>query len=473
MAGLPDLSVLELTHFNFSGACALLPSLTALRPQTSSSQQAAAAPQLSNLVQLHLQHVAVPASLLRSFAVLQRLKLHSVQVLTTDGDPRAVAAATAPQLRSVVELELQGMAVPTSFLRSFLNLQQLVLRDLHLRSANAWQQAQQSGSAASLADVLAVIGQMGRLQRIQLAGLPLRACQNLNRLSSLTACSELQHLTISGTVNSRPLPPWAMHYMLPPGRRLPGLRQLRIEGNPYLSKGETVDEVLALSCVHASCVRRIARCCRGLRVLALCNVLSDSDAVDALTRLTSLTALSLARPVCDDAATAAVAQLAGLRKLSWDALGTVQQNTFPEKAPAVVTVPGLRQLTALRGLTALELVGCGRITTTTLETLMAVSVVCKPLQLCRACICIGSHAPAHLMCQPHMDTSRRSSTAAAAPCSRKREVLLHPALTKQCCLCVAVFLVLLCVGAGARRVAPAAAAADRSSARCLAVVHPA
>lgn len=161
--------------------------------------------------------------------------------------------------------------------------------------------------------------------------------------------------------------------MLPAGRRLPGLRQLRIEGNPYLRKDEVVDEVLALSCVDASSVRRIARCCRGLQVLALCNVLHDAAVVNALTRLTSLTALSLAGPLCDDAATAAVAQLTGLRKLRWDALGTLQQNTFPEKAPAVVTVPGLRQLTALRGLTALELVGCGRIATTTLKTLTAVS----------------------------------------------------------------------------------------------------
>lgn len=367
LASLPHLSVLDLEDHEVPDVFELLPpSLTALQLRTSSPQQTAAAPQLSSLVQLQLQDVKVQASLLRSFPVLQRLKLVSVQVLCTADD----AAAAAPQPLSLVELKLQRMQVQLGFLHSVLDVQQLVLRDLPLRPATSGQQAQQPGwGYASLADMLTAIGQMSRLQRLQLADLPLNACRDLGMLSSLTASSELQHLIVSGSLSSRPLPARALRYMLPASRQLPELLQLRIVGNPYLSKGETVDAVLALSYVHAACVRRLARCCPGLRSLALCHVLRDAAAVGAVTRLTTLTALSLAGPVCDDAATPAVAQLTGLRSLCWDALGTVQQNTFPEKAPAVVTVPGLRQLTALRALTSLELVGCGRITTTTLQTL--------------------------------------------------------------------------------------------------------
>jgi hypothetical protein len=128
--------------------------------------------------------------------------------------------------------------------------------------------------------------------------------------------------------------------------------------------------------------------------------------------MTTLTALSLAGPVCDDAATPAVAQLTGLRQLCWDALGTVQQNTFPEKAPAVVTVPGLRQLTALRGLTSLELVGCGRITTTTLETLRTVSVGLQGYG-CNCMLTLHHHWMTLLYpCSAH------AQTAEAAQCSQ-------------------------------------------------------
>lgn len=121
-AGLP-LSVLQLNDHDIPNVFALLPlSLTALQLHTSSRQQAAAVPQLSSLVQLDLRHVAVRASLLRSFPALRQLKLYKVQVLCTDDDA-AVAAAATPRPHSLLELELQSMEVQLTFLRCFLNLQ--------------------------------------------------------------------------------------------------------------------------------------------------------------------------------------------------------------------------------------------------------------------------------------------------------------------------------------------------------------
>lgn len=74
--------------------------------------------------------------------------------------------------------------------------------------------------------------------------------------------------------------------------------------------------------------------------------------------LTSLTSLSVGGLACGDAAAAAVAQLTRLRSLHWRPATPLGQ--WLPSAGVIVTVSGLEQLTALRGLTALQLDGWRR-----------------------------------------------------------------------------------------------------------------
>ena len=134
--------------------------------------------------------------------------------------------------------------------------------------------------------------------------------------------------------------------MLPPGKQLPHLRVLQLAAGAADEAWECTVDAAVISSIVASCP--------GLQQLELINVVSPPSAVSSLTQLQlQLTSLSVAGNAFADAAVGLVAQMTGLKSLTWGP----RTSHYPS-----VSRTGLQGLTALRGLTRLELQGwrsCG------------------------------------------------------------------------------------------------------------------
>jgi hypothetical protein len=289
----------------------LPPSLTSLE-LTSCTANDPAAPHLSNLKQLEVLHTRVQASLLHSFPKLRRLVLTSVRLQQAAGHPSSSAAAAVDEDNS---------------------------------------------SPEALKDALAAIARMSCLQHLELTDQGLHVCPDINRFTALTASSHLTALHMSDQL-SMLLPAQALRHVLPAGHQLPQLRVLRLRGSHM--PAATAE---AAACGDATGICRMAECCPGLQELQLDNVLAEPTAAACLSQLVSLTGLSIAGRVCSDATAAAVAQLTGLRSLCWE------HAYYYAVAPG--TVSGLQQLTALQGLTYLQLKNCKYCTGRDSKTLKA------------------------------------------------------------------------------------------------------
>lgn len=157
----------------------------------------------------------------------------------------------------------------------------------------------------------------------------------VQQLSALTASSRLTSLHVLARF-SMPLPQGALQHLLSSGVQLPELRVLRLQG------GDSVSEE---QCLGADDTQRIAESCPGLTELTLSGVVSLSVSLAPLLALQrSPQALSVAGAAFGDGAAGVIAQLTGLRSLQW--------------SNGSLTDSGLRQLTALTGLTRLRVKSC-------------------------------------------------------------------------------------------------------------------
>jgi hypothetical protein len=170
---------------------------------------------------------------------------------------------------------------------------------------------------------------------------------DIQRVTALTASSQLTSLQVTNSQFDQPLlPKEALQHMLPPGKQLPHMKQLELEG--YRSEQHNTANVTAEDIAH------IAAACPALDTLHLEHVLADSAAVAALSQLgglaagqPSLTALEVAGAAYDDSSAAAVAQLTNLRSIVWD--------------QSCLSRSGLQQLTALQGLSMMRVTGWKRV----------------------------------------------------------------------------------------------------------------
>lgn len=183
--------------------------------------------------------------------------------------------------------------------------------------------------------LLGALQQLPHLQHLELSRMQLDEVTAVEQLSTLTASSKLTSLHLLARF-SMPLPRGALQQLLPSGLQLPGLRVLRLQGGDGVSEEQ---------CLDSDDVICIAASCPGLTELTLHGVVSLNVSLAPLLALQpSLQALSVAGAAFGDAAAGVVTQLTGLQSLDWSNSG--------------LTDGGLRQLTALTGLTRLRLKSC-------------------------------------------------------------------------------------------------------------------
>jgi hypothetical protein len=183
--------------------------------------------------------------------------------------------------------------------------------------------------------LLASLRQLPQLQHLELSRMQLDEVTAVQQLSALTASSRLTSLHVLARF-SMPLPQGALQHLLSNGVQLPELRVLRLQGGDGVSEEQ---------CLGADDTQRIAESCPGLTELTLSGVVSLSVSLAPLLALQpSLQALSVAGAAFGDGAAGVIAQLTGLRSLEW--------------SNGTLTDSGLRQLTALTGLTRLRVKSC-------------------------------------------------------------------------------------------------------------------
>lgn len=196
--------------------------------------------------------------------------------------------------------------------------------------------------------LLEAIGKLTRLRRLDTVGMCFSHLETLcgdatTALTLLTASNHLTHLSIAeGTYSQSldsPLPPTGVCCMLPAGRQLPRLGTLKLANKAY---EENSDD--PRTCVDASDIHSMAACLPALHSLCLVEVVKSSTAVPSLTSLQGLTHLVAGGKAFGDRGVQHLAKVTSLRALTL--------------RPTTITVTGLEALTALTGLTLLEVQGC-------------------------------------------------------------------------------------------------------------------
>jgi hypothetical protein len=185
--------------------------------------------------------------------------------------------------------------------------------------------------------LLHIIGRLTALQDLVLTDMALDQHSPIQRLSALTASSELRSLCIvDGGGEDGPLPPQALEHLFPAGKQMPNFRELYLEADLFY--GAQYDT--SVVCVTPADIQRICNACSGLQRLCLVNVVA-ADVIDSLPGLPqSMRELEVAGSALGDSAISAITHLTGLQELMW--------------MSRTLTSAGVRQLGAtFQGLTRL------------------------------------------------------------------------------------------------------------------------
>jgi hypothetical protein len=300
----------------------------------------------------HLQRLSIMVQKGLDYSILGRLP-PSITALELSGDTGGVEDASADDLKGDW-LNLKN----APFLQGLSSLQHLLLRDVlfntsrfadlptapltFLQLENVVGYPDEDGAA-----LLAALNQLTGLKHLAL-GANFWECELApEQFSALTAASGLTALHILGR-SEQPLPEGALEHIFPEGRQLPELQLLRLD-----CRIKTEDEAddYYQGCMWPDDVCCIADCCPALQHLQLLRVVrptADADWVHSMQQLPlSLSALSLAGSALRHEVAAAVARLTGLQSLVW--------------TDSPIKQAGLQRLTALTGLTRLELARCSEL----------------------------------------------------------------------------------------------------------------
>jgi hypothetical protein len=207
--------------------------------------------------------------------------------------------------------------------------------------------ASAAATAAAAAAFLTAIGHMKDLVRLEItedhfsaSGFGVTAAQPA-RFEALTVSSKLQRLVLQ-SMDELPLPCGAVQHMFPRGRLLPHLTHLSFEAKSSMDEWAMWNSDDTAGFMTAAELTSMFAACPALVALYLPNALQTGDLTPLLQLPKSVTLLSVGGAAFVDSAAAVVAQLTQLRNLNWE--------VSPD-----LTDAGLQQLTALRGLTRLEL----------------------------------------------------------------------------------------------------------------------
>ena len=253
--------------------------------------------------------VSLKASMLSGLQQLTRLELQNFHNYTegTGLDPEVIAGKTQLEHLKVVKCRITGGSAGVAQLLSHLQpLQQLTY--LHVGDGFFIRQASPPSAA----------------------------------YSALTGSSKLQHLDISGCL----LPHDVWQHVFPAGRQLPHLRELDISGPRSADDYHDPARRMIITTPEAS---RLVSCCPGLQSLNMRFLQYTAELLAPLTGLSGLQELSLS-PFSTTKGLEVVCQLTWLRRLY---LGPSTKDT-----QTILRQRQLQQLTQLKQLTHLELVGC-------------------------------------------------------------------------------------------------------------------
>jgi hypothetical protein len=275
-----------------------------------SKQQPAVFPQqmlqLSDLQELKLHHVVFHPGVLNVMTRLQRLELVTCTLL-----PHAAAAAAGGDDGDDAAVDAANTAAVSALLAAvgrMTDLVSLTFRAGCLGSDEPWWGWEAVPAAA---------------------------------FSALTASSKLQELVVE-SADELPLPWGAVQHAFPAGRVLPHLTQLTLQGI-LSSVPEPIEGTGGRpGFMSAQHLRDVVAACPGLVELHICNAVASDDLTPLLQLPSSVASLQLAGSALGDGAAAAVARLTQLKSLEWDSSDHL-------------TDAGLEQLTALTGLTHLQM----------------------------------------------------------------------------------------------------------------------
>jgi hypothetical protein len=247
-----------------------------------------------------------------------------VQAVQANLDSTKIAASMLSGAHFLTQLELAGCSeVEPAVLEGKTKLQHLQIRHCRLGAA-----PDGAGQAPKAAQLLSHLQQLQQVTHLDLTGTlnvkedtpPATAC------SVLTASSRLQHLNISMCR----LPTAAWHHILPAGRQLPQLRELKLQHlmqpSGYIA-----------SAPEGSC---LVSCCPKLQSLEMQNMLYSAELPASLQALSGLHTMLLTGCESVGGRFEAVRHLTWLRKLGLGCMLGV-------KAQQLLQMTQLKQLTTM------------------------------------------------------------------------------------------------------------------------------
>jgi hypothetical protein len=240
-----------------------------------------------------------------------------------------------PQLTALLDLRLTYCVIPPTALASMTQLQRLDLAQCLVSPAGLSNDA--AADSAGAATLLDLVPKLQHLQQLQLT-VP-RLCNvstPFTAFSALTASSRLTELAMAAE-GKPPLPADAVQRMFAPGKKLLQLKHVDI----------SVRESAYINfCIDADGLAGIVTCYPALERLDIAGVVAPGVDYSVLLQLpASCSKLDVGGPSLTDSAAGVLAQLTDLRDLS----------LFESSA---ISNQGLATLTALQGLTRLNVVRC-------------------------------------------------------------------------------------------------------------------
>lgn len=247
-------------------------------------------------------------------------------------------ATRLTQLTSLRHLQLTKVDFPAALLSKMSALQRLTLSGAWVGSPFVGAEVHLPDASSKVQQLLAACRQLPQLQQLDFS--------YMNDSSVACALPVLTQLTaLEITEQGMPVERGTLQNVL--ARKLPQLQVLRLVAEPQHTgprRTYSWDHRDKPSCLDGSDMRSIPDNCPGLQHLSLLGVVGPSVFVGCIQSLSCLQELCLSGAAFKDQTAAAVAQISSLRSIQW--------------SDSPLTIAGMQRLTALTGLTALEVGRC-------------------------------------------------------------------------------------------------------------------
>lgn len=217
------------------------------------------------------------------------------------------------QLTNLIDLRLKWVAVPAADLAGATQMQQL-----HLQGCTLLPSTSSSDAADGVGALLSTLERYQQLQHLELCELELQKTNGVavQRFAALTASPELTYLNISGECGNPLLPAGALQHMFPGASRQLKLRRLVLL--PTAQERHFHHQLDSEAC----CMTPAELCstidsCPELQRLCITGVVHPGDMSGLLQLPLCCTRLDIGGPSMTDAVASVLRQLTQLQYLSW------------------------------------------------------------------------------------------------------------------------------------------------------------